>query len=432
MGEYYSIELEQAMVGPDISEGRIFKQNFGRHAEMAILANVFELDENPGKGFVEIPDYDVKAAEGKPRLKLVYYGDNLEELQPFNFSNMPLLARQRYSGGRVGLQLVIKEVDGESPAVASLLETLAGYGKTVSPVPQVTDVLLDLGTSLLQGSKDDRLFDYRLTLSSGAAVLPNGALDARASLTPGRYVFMKDKNRQREIGWNGIRYDENTGRLIKNDLEFRDNLYVILNITRYSGTPSAEMLESPDWADFREKLPAAAGDLTVPIATLERSFKQMVGNDRSARLKSSALATWQRVDRATGLYIAFSLKDLASADLTKCPDHKGRLVLQRDLMDRRIADGVRAFLDAYRTATETTTDETGKSEKAPLFPEDQEALISAISRSFMPWASEEAKENFADADAFEAAYLGEGGAAALVKAAQDSANSKAPVATCPA
>jgi hypothetical protein len=431
--EYYSIELEQAMVGPDVSEGRLFKNNLGRHAEMAILANVFELDASSGKGFVDIPDYDIKAAEGKPRLKLVYYGDDLEKLQPFNFSNMPLLARAKYGGGRVGIQLVIKEIDGESPAIASLLDTLAGYGKTVSPVPQVTDVLLDLGTSLLQGSKDDRLFDYRLTLSSGAAVLPNGALDPRGSLVAGRYVFMKDKERQTAINWQNLRYDHNTGRLMKIDGaggEFRDNLYVVLNVARYGRNAGAETIEQPDWAAFREKLPAASADQTVPLTTLTENFAAMVKIDRSDRLKARMLSAWSQVDRAGGLYIARALKDVEQANLSSCLPYRQRLLLERDLMKQRMADGVRGFLEEYRAAT-ATTDATGKSLEPALLASDKEAVVSAIATSFMPWNPAGTSANFASAAAFEAAYLGSNGGTALAAAAQASFNARAPSATCP-
>lgn len=429
-GEYYSIELEQAVVGPDISEGRILSRNFGSHAEMAILANVFELDATAGEGFVEIPDYDEKAEDGKPRLKLVYYGDNLEKLQPFNFSNMPLLGRRQYNGGRVGLQIVIKEIDGESPAVASLLETLAGYGKTVSPVPQVTDVLLDLGTSLLQGSQDDRLFDYRFTLSSGAAILPNGALDARASFVPGRYILMKDKQRQTEMNWSGLRYDENTGRLRDAAGEFRENMYIVLNVTKYPKNSTAEAFESPDWADFKEKLPKAAADRTIPLAVLEKDFGQMVKSDRSSRLKAGMLDSWMQIDRAIGLYISRSLKDLENTDLSGCSEHKDRLLLQRDLMRRRMSDGAREFLSSYSVALTPTTDAAGQPVAAPFLLKDQEAVVSAISRTFMPWASPALSATFADAAAFRAAYVTPTGGILLADAAAANADSKAPRATC--
>lgn len=429
-GDYYSIELEQAVVGPNISEGRVFGRNFGKHAEMAILANVFELDAVAGKGFVEVPDYDTEADDGKPRLKLVYYGDNLEQMQPFNFSNIPVLARREYKGGRIGLQIVIEEIDAESPAVASLLETLAGYGKTVSPVPQVTDVLLDLGTSLMQGSTDDRLFDYRLTLSSGAAVLPNGALDARAAFVPGRYILMKDEQRQSEINWAGLSYDANRGRLMKGGTEFRDHLYLVLNVSKYPKTSTAEVYESPDWAEFKAKLPKAAADRSIPLKTLEQNFSVMVAADRSARLKAEALGNWMQVDRAIGLYVSRSLKDIESTDLSACPGHKDRLLLERDLMKRRMSDGIREFLSTYKAAIAQPVDANGTKLSSALSDNDQESLISEIARSYMPWASDAMRATFADSAAFKTAYVDISGLSALADGAAVVANSKAPPASC--
>ena len=429
--EYYSIEIVQAMVGPDISEGVILGRNTGKHAELAILANVFELDNTPDEGFVEVSGYDTKSEDGKPRLKLVYYGDNLEELQPFNFSNMPVIGRKKYKGGRVGVQILIKEIDGENPAIASLLETLAGYGKNVSPVPQVTDVLLDLGTSMMRGSKDDRIFDYRFTLSSGAAVLPNGALDSRAALVPGRYILMKSKERKKEIDWSGLTYDQNTGRLMKDKTEFRDNLYLVLNVAKYPRTSSAETYDPPEWVNFRASLAKSSADRSIPLTTLENDFKVMIAADRSGRLKAKALDHWAHVDRAIGHYIANSLGQLESADLSKCPDFKDQLLFERDLMKRQMSDGVREFLASYKAAIAQASDSTGNKLEPELKQADEEALISAIARTYMPWANEEVSANFVDAATFKAAYFESNGAIALSEALVAVANRKSPIPVCP-
>lgn len=433
-GDFYSVELEQAFVGPNISEGRYFGRNYGKHAEMAILANVFELDTTAGEGFVQVPDYDTKAEEGKPKLKLVYYGDNLERLQPFNFSNMPMLGRRQYNGGRIGLQVVIKEIDGESPAIASLLETLAGYGKTVSPVPQVTDVLLDLGTSLLKGSKDDRIFDYSFSLSSGAAILPNGALDPRAAFTPGHYILMKDEQRQKGIDWKGLRYDPNLGRLLNEDrTEFRKNLYLVLKVTKYPSTSSAEALDLTDWADFKAKLTTAAADRSIPLTTITRDFEVMVAAGRSARLKAEVLGQWMQVDRAIGFYVSRSLKDLEkNAKLAGCEPHKNMLLLERDLMKRRMSDGARGFLASYKAAIAQATDSTGNKLPPALNETDQESVISAIARTYMPWVSVKiSSDTFADAAVFKATYVDSDKLSTLVEGAEDVANYKAPRAICP-
>ena len=434
--DYYSIEIVQAMVGPDISEGRILGRNTGKHAELAILANVFELDDTRGEGFVEVSEYTTKALEGKPGLKLVYYGDNLERLQPFNFSNMPVIGRKQYKGGRVGVQIVIQEIDGENPAIASLLETLAGYGKSVSPVPQVTDVLLDLGTSMMRGSKDDRIFDYRFTLSSGAAVLPNGALNSPGAFVPGPYILMKSKQRQTQMDWSGLRYDQTSGRLMKKDrmgkeIEFRDALYLVLNVTTYPDNFGAEAYDPPEWVDFRASLAKSSADRSIPLATLENDFKVMIAADRSGRLKVKVLGHWGIVDQAIGHYIANSLGQLDSVALSGCTKFKDQLLLERDLMKRQMSDGVRVFLASYKAAIAQPSDSAGNKLDPELKQADEEALISVIARTYMPWADEADSANFVDAATFKAAYFESNGAIALSEALVAVANRKSPSPICP-
>ena len=133
-GDVYSIEVEQAFIGTTLLEGVILGKEIGTRAEYAILANTFELDSEGKMRFIEVPEYD-GAAAGSPKMKLIYYGDDIARRQPFNFSNIPFMPRAVYNGGTIGIQIVVKELDNELPAITALLETLADYGKTIVPVP---------------------------------------------------------------------------------------------------------------------------------------------------------------------------------------------------------------------------------------------------------------------------------------------------------
>ena len=202
----YSVELEQAFIGKNLLEGHILGRQFGKHGEYAILANAFEFGADEASKFIQAPEYGgEKASENNTKLKLVYYGDDIAKRQPFNFSNIPLMPRAVYGGGSVGIQIVVMEIDAQAGPVTSLLGTLAEFGKNSIPGPPgATDILFALGDSLLKGSQDDRLFDYRFVLSNGASIAADGSLGPVATFAPGRYVFRRRDERVTTMNWDDL------------------------------------------------------------------------------------------------------------------------------------------------------------------------------------------------------------------------------------
>ena len=402
-GDFYAIELEQAFVGTNVSESQIFGHNLEDRAEMAILANTFELSATGTERFLESTEYDKAQDANAPKLRLVYYGDDLAARQPFNFSDMIVAPRQQYRGGTVGIQLVVEEIDAQSPAITSLLETLAGYGKTVSPVPQVTDVLLDLGTSLMHGNTDDRLFDFRFMLANAAAILPNGRLDGGAVFAPGHYVIVKSDLRDTDIPWKDWRYDYNTGRILSrsDNKEFRDYMYLILNIRKYPKSSTQEKYAALDWENFRSKVASAIDDRSIPLDKVTTDLRAMIEGDRSKRLKSELAERWNAVEEVVALYMRRPFRDLDQATAQTCAA-KADLSRDRDAGRQDIRDAVREFIAAYQTAVPPAP------AKSELGSAEKEALVSLASRTFMPWSAPPATSpsaNFATAQAFQSAYV---------------------------
>ena len=404
--DVYSIELEQAVIGKTLLEGVILGKEIGNRAEYAILANTFELDSEGKMRFIEVPEYD-GAAAGGPKMKLIYYGDDIARNQPFNFSNIPFMPRAVYNGGTIGIQIVVKELDNESPAITSLLETLADYGKTIVPgPPQIASMLFDLGGSLLKGSKDDRLLDYRFELRNAAGVQADGSLRPTAAFAPGRYVIRRSDERATDMVWSGLTYDYDRGRLIQpNGEEFRKEFYLVLNITKYNGKPAAENYVFQDWTkEVRDSIQAASDPYAGPVAVVTEHMSAIIEGRRSTQLRSTAAEAWSKSDQQMRQLPKVTFKNLTDGSW-QCPAVYDPLKLKRDMADQTIRDAVRLFVSEYRVALEPRKAKGAEGEgKVEFSPADRAALVSLVARSFMPWVGEIPNE-FKTADEFEKVYI---------------------------
>lgn len=429
----YSVELEQAFIGKNLLEGHILGRQFGKHGEYAILANAFEFGADEASKFIQAPEYGgEKASENNTKLKLVYYGDDIAKRQPFNFSNIPLMPRAVYGGGSVGIQIVVMEIDAQAGPVTSLLGTLAEFGKNSIPGPPgATDILFALGDSLLKGSQDDRLFDYRFVLSNGASIAADGSLGPVATFAPGRYVFRRRDERVTTMNWDDLKFNHNTGRLYRLGAngydEVRDEFYLVLNIRKYSDNTLPETYAFSDWTAFRSVVQGAADAKGAPLEAVRKNFVSLLGFERSRQWKAELVKRWGAATTTLQNYSTRTVGLTEGADLSTCPAERRR-ALARDVAERDVHDAVRAFLADYQLAHEATTGE--QAEAQPEFkPEDREALVSMVARYFMPWA-DDSKANFANSGAFESAFFGAGTGDLMTLATTTAASRSASVSDC--
>jgi hypothetical protein len=253
--QIYSIEIEQGVIGSNILEGKVLGHQFGSKGEVAILANVFEFASAASDANLKrfLDGEELSKATDDPsdvELKLVYFNDDVRRGQAFNFSNIPLRQRSVYGGGTIGIQIVVMEIDAQAAPVASLLKTLARFGQQIVPVPgEAKDMLFDLGESILTGSQDDRLLEYRFALSSSQSLNDDKAV--QATFAPGRYVIRRLQDRRVDMDWDMLRLDHNTGRLFKYTAAgltpIVDDLYLVLNVRRYPAGTRPEFYSLRDW-----------------------------------------------------------------------------------------------------------------------------------------------------------------------------------------
>jgi len=432
--DVYSMEIEQGMIGSNILEGQLFGHQFGKAAEIAILANVFEFSANAGEAekrrFLESDELAGKADDPSDvELKLIYFGDDVHKGQAFNFSNVPLRPRTEYSGGSVGIQIVVMEVDAQAGPVASLLKTLARFGQQALPGPgEAKDMLYDLGESLLSGSQDDKLFEYRFVLSAA----PDNPRAAQATFAPGRYVLMRKESRATDMGWSSLRLDHNTARLFRKAAngtdydEVRDDLYMVLNVRRYPAGTAAEFYNNRDWSSFRSALQAAADAKAAPLDKVTEDIAQLLGKERSANWRADLDRSWAVAEDRLNLYSSRYMADFTGVNSAACGVTADELERRRDTAQRGAEDALRRFVLDYKQAMDAPVkDKTGAVVGKEFSDADRERLVSTLASYFMPWSVTAADPaQFQSQSAFETAFMANGAPASLTNVALEAARHK--------
>lgn len=434
--DYYSIDVQQGVMGTRLLEGSILGREFGNRGQFAVLANVFEFAdanateaETSARRFIEFGS-SATATGTNPGLKLIYYSGDVQRRQPFNFSNIPLRTRGKYSGNSVAIQLVVIEIDNVSGPVRELLSTLADFGQGALPGPPVAkDILFGLGKSLLSGSNhDDRLLEYRFVLSPEAQAT-NGV---EAIFSPGQYVIRRGQTRNAEIAWGNVQLDHNTGRLFDTDGNaIRDDLYFTLNIKRYPNTAGTETYAAQEWSTFRASLSEAADERDKALKDVLPQVQKLVIARRTEQWRDRVMQGWLAA-KAKGDRLAATIPPAPAAGATKpqSPDpatceYHSMTDLQRNeqIAERDARRAILAFLTEYQSAAKQSYSVGAGTE--PEFSEaDRSAVIDSVARWFLPWPDTASSDTFKDVAAFESAYGPGGNSEALWTLAQSVASSR--------
>ncbi|WP_349321680.1 hypothetical protein [Asticcacaulis sp. MM231] len=300
-GDVYSIRLDHGLIA-QFSESRSFKRlGAPKNGEIVILVNAFEFADTAANvadvHFIDVLKDDREGAPSLAKARVVYYSSDVEEGQDLNFSNIPISGPVKYNGRPVGIQIIVLELDRVSASTKSLLKSLAELGKANVAPSVVNDTLVTLGTSLLDGNRDDVLFEYRMLLDN--------ADDLKDQITPtfteGRYVYRRVQHRERPMIWNNLRLDQNTGalfywadgksykgqvpqqgrELVKNEavnpgmirVPYTLESYFTVNVINHGQNGIVGEYAYETWAQTSEKIDAALEDPTLPPAQLNQVIK---------------------------------------------------------------------------------------------------------------------------------------------------------------
>ncbi|MHB8773035.1 MAG: hypothetical protein ACYC7J_18735 [Syntrophales bacterium] len=198
-----SVHLQQAFI-KEFQETSPFTPDDEVQGEIAIVIKVFELSDNRDFNFGP-----KSAEEGR----IVFYSPDVRKKQFLNFSAMPVYGPITYQGNPLALDLFIIELDSTDERTKNLLRTLASVGSAAyPPASPILSILDTVGTSFLQGNKNDVEFRYSMVLypDKGYRTLDQAVLEV------GNYVFIKQDDREQTIAWNELWLDEKSGRLCDN------------------------------------------------------------------------------------------------------------------------------------------------------------------------------------------------------------------------
>lgn len=193
--------------------------------EILVSARILERNKNNAITF--------NYSDIKNKGRVIFYSEDVQGRgQYLNFSNLPVYGPISYSGNPLYLEFNILELDNdENDKNKALISTLAKLGSTAyPPASPVLGVLNSLGSSLLSGDQDDLEFRYHMELVP-VTNLQSDSLK-RPFIREGIYVFLRSEDREEDIKWNTINYDPETGRLRKNGKFFREETYLIIQISK--------------------------------------------------------------------------------------------------------------------------------------------------------------------------------------------------------
>ncbi len=266
IGDYYTISLDYGFFNYGIKNNPIKRQ-------IAVLVNSFEINNNTNNnnsvGFYNIGNSNKSNSENINEdisgARVVYFSPDIKTEQPFNFSNIPIIAEARYGGGPVGIQVIVIQLDSVPDQLKGLLSNLADLGKTYSGTDPATKTLLSLGKSLINQGNNKIVFEYKLMLDNGD-ISKNSISPAFSS---GRYVFRRIDNRKNALLWDNLFLDQNTGILhildgierkdTEGDLsQYKEETYFTVNIKNLGKLNFGNNYSQKNWdktySDFRNWL----------------------------------------------------------------------------------------------------------------------------------------------------------------------------------
>lgn len=275
---------------------------FVTSGEVAIVVNAFEHGFEGGN-FAYGPGADEKG-------RLVYYSNDVQKGQPYNFSNLPVYGPITYTGRPFGLQIHVIELDVDSAQTNALLHSLAGIGKVAfAPSSPVLDVLESLGKSMLSSPQNDVHLRYDLMFD------PKGT-DPKINyprLEEGIYAVVRLEDRNEGVPWEMICLQKNTGMLgrmkggsLKScKAPYREHSWLTFAIR--SGLEAKELdLQENTLTDLIARLEvqdqARAGVISSIGRDFEKSQRSIIVKDRIrnrlSRVKSSKFDSVERRKRA--------------------------------------------------------------------------------------------------------------------------------------
>lgn len=387
--QVFSISIDHGviadMVEPKFAMRRAMqlRNPFRRVGEIVILASVFEFEAGTSstQGFIDFSDLS--------DAKVIYYHPDVEAHQHLNFSNIPLLSPRQYGGHPVGVQIFIIELDRMSKPMQGLLTQLADLGWASNIVsPGVGgELLTKLGKSMLSGSHDDTIFEYRFVLD------PVGTLDSAPLLESGRYILTRRQERRGTFDWSSVKVHPDTGELLcvnvtgcRANEPFSGATYLVLNVKKHpDGAASA--IAQKRYGDLLTAIDKAADAQDARLNDVTTQIKAMTDSAAVSAVQGRLERKIAETRGAVGYYERALRAAKKSSAPTECtlPD------LDTQSAETQIRTSAANLYDDL-VAAEPTVGAAGT-----------RTLLGGIARLFLPMTTFKS-DNFVEMQAFKTAY----------------------------
>jgi len=366
-GEYYQITLKQGLVRhmdalPALSQFRLTPDG-----EVAIVANVFEVSKTASEISFGPTAYQ--------QAKVIYYSSDVFKGQYLNLSQLPIYGPVKYEeGNMVVVQLIGLEIDQVDDRTSNLLKQLANLGSGVAAgynpmTGPAASVLTDLALAFLNGSNNDVIFFYTFTLAQEKP----SAFVPQDYLTEGERVLIRTDDRRIDFDWDSVRLDRDTGRLLNtaDDKEYRDNTYMVVDVTRTRDELTAAQHQTLD--ELLKDIRTDEGQSPEELDRIAETAKALTRSNYTRRLLEPRLKiiAYQRADAGERRAAAFNLLSEIKADLSR-PEDQHRL-------DSNVVAEALARLRQLALAGDADFDQSLLTEKAISATEDINALARQVS-----------------------------------------------------
>ncbi len=231
-GDTVQITLETAFVAdfwslfghPGVSGGR-------PNGEIAIVVAAFEDDGRTPDRF---------GTDALANARVVYFNEDVVEGQFLNFGpGLPVYGPAKWTGFPLRVDIWIVELDQPGEQARRLLTVLAALGGTAyPPAAPIAGPLARLAGTLITDRQDDPAFHYTLTLGT-----PTGDGLQGVPLAPADIVLVRQKQRDRDTEWTGLRFHAPSGRVTWDRPEcraaelpagctYREQTHLVLRVAR--------------------------------------------------------------------------------------------------------------------------------------------------------------------------------------------------------
>jgi hypothetical protein len=289
-GDFYEVVLKGVHIDNDYFRGDgLFSPD---SVQLALVVRASEMSQTASENGVD--RFGPASAEAG---RVVYYSSDVRKGQFLNFGQITIAGPVRYGGAPVMISVFAIEVDskGDNQKISALFGTLAALGKSVTtPLAPAFSVLETLGTSLINGNRDDLMMRF----DTDARSLINARSDLTAIfLRYGDYIIVREQIRDAPTDITRLRYKPSartvyTGTGCQPGSEFRRS-YGIVQINKSDRVAFAQQQQ---FSALRASIDADSVNDAETLSTAAKTLAASLDSEAAYKRLNATLAAVEPAD----------------------------------------------------------------------------------------------------------------------------------------